>query len=114
MTSVPISWLFCFLHLGMTLSQVPSQGCGITYHRKVTEKIVADVYMYNSIYYILQIKNISESDQLSVLMLCAPSNHRRPFSYHMKMADFEYFRVLSVYLWRKIGINSEKCIEYGK
>ena len=42
-------------------------------------------------------------EALSVLMLCAPSNCRRPFSYHTKMADFEYFRVLS-----------EKCIEYGK
>ena len=50
---------------------------------------------------------------LSVLVLCAPSNRRRPFSYHTKMADFEYFRVLSVSSW-KIGRNSEKCTEYGK
>ena len=42
-------------------------------------------------------------EALSVLMLCAPSKRQRPFSYHTKMADFEYFRVLS-----------EKCIEYGK
>ena len=35
--------------------------------------------------------------------------------YHTKMADFEYSRVLSVFLVKKkIGINSEKCIEYGK
>ena len=34
---------------------------------------------------------------LSVLMLCAPSNRRRPFSYHTKMADFNYVRVLSVF-----------------
>ena len=39
---------------------------------------------------------------LSVLMLCAPSNHRRPFSYHTKMADFEYFRVLSIFSWKKL------------
>ena len=38
---------------------------------------------------------------LSVLMLCAPSNCRRPFSYHTKMADFEYFRVLSIFSWKK-------------
>ena len=34
-------------------------------------------------------------EALSVLMLCAPNNRQRPFSYHTKMADFEYFRVLS-------------------
>ena len=36
-------------------------------------------------------------EALSVLMLCAPNNRRRPFSYHAKMADFEHFRVLSVF-----------------
>ena len=36
-------------------------------------------------------------EALSVLMLCAPSNCPWPFLYHMKMADFEYFRVLSVF-----------------
>ena len=36
-------------------------------------------------------------ESLSVLMLCAPSNRRRPFSYHTKMTDFEHFRVLSVF-----------------
>ena len=50
----------------------------------------------------------------AVLMLCAPSDRRQPFSLHTKMADFECFRVLSVFLWKKININSEKCIEYGK
>ena len=39
---------------------------------------------------------------LSVLMLCAPDNHRRPFSYHTKIADFEYFHVLSVFSWNKL------------
>ena len=34
---------------------------------------------------------------LSLLMLCATSNRWRPFSYHTKMADFEYFHVLSVF-----------------
>ena len=33
---------------------------------------------------------------LSVLMLCAPK-HRQPFSYHTKMAVFEYFHVLFVF-----------------
>ena len=42
-------------------------------------------------------------ETLSVLMLCAPSNRRRPFSYHTKMADFEYFRVLSVFSWNKLA-----------
>ena len=37
------------------------------------------------------------NEALSILMLCAPNNRRRPFSYHMKMADFEHFRVLSVF-----------------
>ena len=38
-------------------------------------------------------------------MLCAPSNRGRPFSYHTKMADFEYFRVCSFSLGKKKGIN---------
>ena len=46
-------------------------------------------------------------------MLCAPSNRRRPFSYYTKMADFEYFRILSVFSLKKNAINFEKCIEYG-
>ena len=33
-------------------------------------------------------------------MPCAPGNRRRTFSYHTKMADFEYFRVLSVFSWK--------------
>ena len=37
-------------------------------------------------------------EALSVLMLCAPNNPRRPFLYHTKMADFEYFLVLSAFL----------------
>ena len=36
-------------------------------------------------------------EALSVLMLCAPSNRRRPLYYHTKMADFGYFRILSVF-----------------
>ena len=50
--------------------------------------------------------------ELSVLMLCAPNNRRRPFLYHTKMADFEYFHVLSVFSWSKLA--STQCIEYGK
>ena len=42
--------------------------------------------------------------KLSELMLCAPSNHRWPFVYHMKMADFECSHVLSIFLWKQIGI----------
>ena len=34
-------------------------------------------------------------------MLCAPSNRRRPFSYHTKMVDFEYSRVLSIFSYKK-------------
>ena len=30
-------------------------------------------------------------EALSVLMLCAPSNRRRPFSYHTKMAESSIF-----------------------
>ena len=47
-------------------------------------------------------------------MLCASSNRRRPISYHTKMADFEYFRGLSVFWGKNIEINAEKCVEYGK
>ena len=36
---------------------------------------------------------LTQHEALSVLMLCAHSNRRRPFSYYAKMADFEYFRV---------------------
>ena len=35
-------------------------------------------------------------EAVSLLMLCAPSNLWRPFSYQTKMATFEYSRVLSV------------------
>ena len=50
---------------------------------------------------------------LSVLMLCAPDNRRRPFSYHTKMAD-RVFSCFVRFLVKQIDINSEKCIEYGK
>ena len=39
----------------------------------------------------------SVREALSVLMLCAPINRWWPFSYHRKMVDLEYFRVLSVF-----------------
>ena len=42
-------------------------------------------------------------ETLSVLMPCAPCNRRRPFSCHTKMADFEYFRVLFVFSWKKLA-----------
>ena len=53
-------------------------------------------------------------------MLSAPSNYnrRRPFLYHTKMADFvvRLSREKKERKKRKLkgGINSEKCIEYGK
>ena len=37
---------------------------------------------------------------LSVLMLCTPDNHLQPFLYHMKMADFKYFCLLSIFSWK--------------
>ena len=45
-------------------------------------------------------------EALSVLMLCAPNNRWRPFTYHTKMADFSREK--------KIDKNSEKYIEYDK
>ena len=52
---------------------------------------------------------------LSVLMLCMSSNCWWSFSYHTKMADLEYFHVfVFCFLVKFFGINSEKCIEYGK
>ena len=38
---------------------------------------------------------------LSLLMLCAPSNRRWPFSNHAKMVNFGYSRVLSVFSLKK-------------
>ena len=52
-------------------------------------------------------------EALSVLMLCAPSNCRRPCSDHTKMAD-RVFSCFVRFLVKQIGINSEKCIEYSK
>ena len=46
---------------------------------------------------------------ISVLMLCAPSNHRRPFPYHTKMADFEYF-VFCPFSGANISINSKNVL----
>ena len=43
-------------------------------------------------------------------LLCAPSSHRRPFSYHPKMADFEYFRVLSVFSWKKLPLTQKSVL----
>ena len=54
------------------------------------------------------IENPRRRETLSVLMLCAPSHPRQQFPYHMKMTDFDYFRVLSVFLcvcetnWHKL------------
>ena len=44
--------------------------------------------------------NVMTLKKLSVLMLCVPSSRRRPFLYHRKMADFEYFRLLSIFSWK--------------
>ena len=41
----------------------------------------------------------------SVLMLCAPSNGRRPFLYHTIFVFYPFSR-------ETVGINSETCIEY--
>ena len=48
----------------------------------------------------------STVNRLSVLMLCVPSNRRRPFLISYKMADF----LLSVFSWKKLT----KCSEYDK
>ena len=45
-------------------------------------------------------------EALSVLMLCAPRNRRQPFSYHTKMADFEFFVFCPFYRetnWHNLG-----------
>ena len=44
--------------------------------------------------------NVTPLKKLSVLMLCVPSSRRRPFLYHTKMADFKYFRLLSIFSWK--------------
>ena len=50
-------------------------------------------------YYIGELVEVSQIllKKLSVLMLCTPNNCWQPFSYHKKMANFEYFHVLSVF-----------------
>ena len=53
-------------------------------------------------------------EALSVLMLCTPSNHRGHFRIIQKIADFENFMFCLFSPEKKIGINSEKCIKYGK
>ena len=45
---------------------------------------------------VLGLKLIKEA--LSLLMLCAPSNSQRPFSYHTIMADFEHSHIFPVFL----------------
>ena len=39
-------------------------------------------------------------EALSVLMLCMANNCWRTFSYHTKMADLEYFHLLSIFSWK--------------
>ena len=55
-------------------------------------------------------------------MLCAPNYRRRPFSYHRKMADLEYFLVLSEkaallssgnYFRRRQSWDSHRWLEYS-
>ena len=50
---------------------------------------------------------------LSINALRAYSKHRRPFSHRTKRADLSIF-VFCPFSRKKIDINSEKCIEYGK
>ena len=42
--------------------------------------------------------SVASENQPSVLMLCTPNNHCRPFSYHTKVMDVEYFCALSVFV----------------
>ena len=43
-------------------------------------------------------------------MLCAPSNRRRPFSYHTKMADFEYFSCFVRFLVNKLAYTQKSVL----
>ena len=47
------------------------------------------------------IRKHEKHEILSVLMLCAPSNRRRPFSCHTKMADFRVFSCFVRFLVKK-------------
>ena len=64
-----------------------------------------ELFFTNSFSFCLSVNTWWNSllEALSVLMPCAPSNRRRPFSYHTKMADFHYSRVLSVFSWKKLA-----------
>ena len=62
-------------------------------------QVLSDRSRFGSLLVLVKFSFGSEAlkQALSLLMPCAPSNRRRPFSYHTKMADFEYPRVLSVF-----------------
>ena len=78
----PVTWLFVYtLHVVFA-----SSVCNL-----VAQSLLMFLTLARTVYF---------KEALSVLMLCAPCNRRRPFSYHTKMTDFEYFRVLLILSWK--------------
>ena len=63
--------------------------CGVNFHKEAKERI-------------------------SLLMLCAPSNRWRPFSDRKENVGLRVFSCFVRFLVKEFGINSKKCIEYGK
>ena len=58
---------------------------------------------------------VSIKEAPSVLILCAPSNYRQwPVPYGYENGGLRIFSCFVRFLVNKLGINSEKCLEYGQ
>ena len=63
-----------------------------------------------AVYWVQIIQQKPFKEALSVLMLCEPSNCRRPLSDDAKMADLvEYFRILSVFSCKNLHQLRKLC-----
>ena len=82
------------------------QGCG---WGQLLKMVFFWDLLYNFYRRVCRVIHDAVQEVHSVLMLCAPSQRRRPFSYRIRMADecFVHFLV------KKSRHNSAKCIGYG-
>ena len=75
-----------------------------------------DVTLWHSIVYPIRMRPQGFKSLLNApiasweLMLCAPSNRQRPFSYHTKMADFELFSCFVHFLVKIIDITQKSVL----
>ena len=95
--------ILCFTWISSSAhSTWPSVDPFLTNKKDTRQWTLQRFIYYYAHYYFPQNVTRKLKRPLSVLMLCAPNNRWRPFSYHMKMADFVYFRVLSVFSWKNL------------